>query len=207
MSGQAPASSNPFSTRFTRPGALPYLLPPGVDWAQLPIRLRDQAWMGQIVGPHGTGKSSFLVALLPALAAAGRQCVEAQLHGGQRRLPPGLDSRRWTADTQLVVDGYEQLNRWARWRLRRAIARCGGGLLVTTHSSVGLPTLWTTEPSSELLAALVARLLGQASLGACQRAVVERLFARSRGNLREALFDLYDLYERRQWPAADAAEM
>jgi hypothetical protein len=125
---------------------------------------------------------------------------------GQRRLPEEFDPRRWTAGTQVVVDGYEQLGRWRRWRLRRAVNACGGGLLVTTHSSVGLPTLWTTEPTSELLAALAAKLLGTRALDARQRAIVEDLYVRRQGNLREALFDLYDLVERQQWPAGGAGE-
>ncbi len=198
MSGPPP--SNPFATRFVRPGALSFRLPQGMSFEALVARLRDHGWQGQVIGPHGSGKSSLVAALEPALTAAGRELVRVRLRDGQRRWPAEIDPRRWSNNTLAIVDGYEQLGRWARWRLTRWRRRAGCGLLVTAHASVGLPTIWETRPSAELLARLVADLLHKPELTAAERAIVEGVFERRGGDLREALFDLFDLLERGSWP-------
>ena len=203
MSGVGlPSPSNPFATRFTRPGALAFQFPAGGSPTLLVERLRQFGWRGQIVGPHGSGKSSLLAALSPALEAAGRRVVMLRLRDGQRHLPPEFEPGGWNGETQLVVDGYEQLSRWARWRLQRWQRHSSCGLLVTAHQSVRLPLLWQTEPSAELLQTLVAALLQQPTLEPAQRERVQAVFARRQGDLREALFDLFDQVERKEWPAA-----
>jgi hypothetical protein len=103
----------------------------------------------------------------------------------------------WNASTQIVVDGCEQLGwlqrTWLKWNCRRR----GTGLLVTAHRDSGLPPLWTARTSVELAQRVVARLLGQGDAGWLRGEQVERLFAEHRGNVRELLFALYDLYEQR----------
>jgi hypothetical protein len=201
MSGAGPPPSNPFATRYTRPGALGFRFPPGGSVDLLVERLRQHDWQGQIVGPHGSGKSSLLAALAPALAAAGRQVATIRLRDGQRKLPAEIDPRGWNSSTLVVVDGYEQLGRWARWRLQRWRRRRGCGMLVTAHASVGLPTLWRTEPTADLLAEIVGQLLEKPALEPVELAIVEAAFARRGGDLREALFDLFDQVERGRWPS------
>ncbi len=115
---------NPFSTRHTRPGAIPYRFPDSVTVGQLVERLRSHKWWGQILGPHGTGKTTLLHSLLPALRDADRQVELFTVHAGQRKLE--LDAARtskWNAATQVIVDGYEQLNWLARLRLKRRVPR------------------------------------------------------------------------------------
>jgi len=103
--------SNPFSTRFIRPGAIRFLFPDGESAALLVQRLRENRWGGQIIGPHGSGKSTLLATLKPELETAGRQVLWITLHQGERRLP-ALDRRSLGPTTQLVIDGYEQLSWW-----------------------------------------------------------------------------------------------
>lgn len=123
------ASSNPFCTRYVRPGALPYIFPPGEDATALVHRLGENGWWGEIVGPHGAGKSALLATLDPAIRQAGRKTLLLELHDGQRRLPLDLDEQyRHDPFDLLIVDGYEQLNRWVRFRLKRQCRRRGWGL-------------------------------------------------------------------------------
>jgi len=185
-----PTVGNPFATRYTRPNAGPYLFPDGHSTDSLLARLRDNGWWGQITGPHGSGKSTLVYTLLPRLQAAGRRVEIYSLH---RR-----DSiASWNASTQIVVDGCEQLGwlqrTWLKWTCRRR----GTGLLATAHRDVGLPPLWTAETGVELAQRIVTRLLGQGDAGWLHTGQVERLFAEHRGNMRELLFALYDLYEQR----------
>src|SRR5262249_23632578 len=84
-----PLSGNPFATRRVRPGAIPFLFPTGESVGQLLDRLRAAGWWGQVVGPHGSGKSTLVAALLPELCQAGREPLLLVHHRGEReRLPP-----------------------------------------------------------------------------------------------------------------------
>lgn len=188
---------NPFATRFVRPGALAYRYPAGDSAEQLVERLRASGWWGQIIGPHGSGKSTLLASLPPALAAAGRESLTIALHQHNRRLRRIDELNGLGRDSQLIVDGYEQLGRWARWRLSYRCRRVGCGLLVTAHQDVGLPTVALVEPSLETLRYVAAQLApeGDSTIGADD---VSAAWQRCGGNLREALFDLYDLYELRR---------
>src|SRR6476660_6981871 len=112
--------SNPFATCWTRPGALAFRFSRGESATSLVERLAAQGWWGEIIGPHGSGKTTLLATLRPLLAATGRP-IE-------------------------IVDGYEQLNRLTRWRLRNRCRRSGSGLLATSHIPTGLPTLIKLAP-------------------------------------------------------------
>ena len=138
-------SENPFCTRRVRPGAIPFLFPPDQTAEALIERLQTAGWRGEIVGPHGSGKSTLLASLISVLERVGRRTVLVELHDGQRRLPPELWSdARLETPAVLVIDGYEQLSRFSRFRLRWFCHRRGVGLLITTHQPMGLPTLCQT---------------------------------------------------------------
>lgn len=195
--------SNPFSTRNIRPGALDFIFPPGESAASLVERLRASHWLGQIIGPHGSGKSTLLAALGPALEAAGRVVLTVQPRnqessGGSPRVDAaGLIGRvKLGPDTQLVIDGYEQLSWWTRKRSEAKCRRRGAGLLVTAHQDLGLPTLFTTQPSLDLAQQVVRRLLveGDQTITASDVSVA---WNEAGGKLRETLFKLYDVYQQR----------
>jgi hypothetical protein len=190
--------TNPFSTCCTRPGALPYLFPPGCDAEQLVAALRREGWWGQIAGPHGSGKSTLLQTLRPHLERAGRCLVWHVCHADQTRRPfDRRQTRQWDERTQIVVDGYEQLNWYARWWLQRQCRAQRAGLLVTTHVAHKLPVLWQTPMTLELAQAVVGLLLPPAAHDISIEDV-RRAFEAHRHNLRETLFALYDVFEDRQ---------
>lgn len=189
---------NPFSSRFVRPGAIPYTFGGGTTADDLVDRLADDDWRAQIVGSHGSGKSTLLAALLPAIRARGRTPTLFELHDGQRRLPAdwktvaGLDS-----NGVLVIDGYEQLGLPARWAVRRYCRKTGCGLLVTTHKRLRLPLLYHTAPTLDFVQTLVDRLL-EGRRSTIKPEDVAAIYDARNGNVRNVLFDLYDLYEERR---------
>ena len=190
-SGRASAetSSNPFATRWTRPGALDYVYPPGETPLSLITRLESCGGRGQIIGPHGTGKTSLLRSLRPHLEAAGYQL---EWHDPQTV----VRASRRTTNTLVVIDGYEQLSAWSRLTLRCSCWWHGCGLLVTTHRDVGLPPLVQTRPSLELAQQLAERLLeGRGELLGNEE--FARVWNEKQGNMRELWFALYDRYESR----------
>jgi hypothetical protein len=205
---------NPFSTCWTKPGALPFQFSRGETATGLISRFAAQNWRGAIVGSHGSGKSTLLEALKPALAAAGCRVLSIMLRDGERRLPrtawdflansagragKSKDLRADTVQTQsvppvLVIDGYEQLNWSERMRLHLCLPR-GCGLLVASHAPSGLPTLIRLDPNGLLVERLVAMLCERSSTGVTA-ADVAASFASHGGNVREIFFDLYDRHER-----------
>jgi hypothetical protein len=190
---------NPFSTCCVRPGRLEYQFSDGTTARQLVQRLAEHGWRGQIVGPHGVGKSTLLHSLMPELVAAGRKVSWWTLQNGQRRWPAGLAaaSRLWNATTLVVVDGFEQLNWLARWRLRARCRKTRAGLLVTTHRAGSFPTLIALTCPLDTVENLVTQLLSDDQDGPSPDDV-SRCYTAHRGNVREIFFALYDLYEQRR---------
>lgn len=189
---------NPFSTRCVQPGALTYLFPPGEDAGVLVDRLRRSGWWGQVTGPHGVGKTTLLHTLRGLLQQAGRDVEWVTLRRGQGRMPHQLRDQwhGWDSRILVIVDGYEQLARWARWQLKWRCRRSGAGLLVTSHKNVGLPRIHRIQPSLPVFRKLVAQLLrGYPSV--LRDSEITHYFQMWNGNVREVLFALYDVYERR----------
>lgn len=192
-----PDAGNPFEARRLRPGAVPYVWPQKRTPAELLTRLEENGWRGQIVGPHGSGKSALVAALAEHIERAGRKIVRIELHDGQRRLPIDLRSAPGCeAGAVVIVDGYEQLSRWNRFRLRRHCRRNRLGLVVTSHVSMGFPDLARTAAGLDQAVQLVERLASGSAFRPTRREIAA-LLERHEGDLREVLFDLYDLYERR----------
>jgi len=185
---------NPFSSRWIRPGANPYLFPAdGPALANLVSHVAGGGFL-EIVGPHGSGKSTLVEALLESLAARGAPWRAISLHDGGETIVARRSPGRGRA--VVVVDGYEQLG-WVRRRATRLRARLlGRGLVVTVHRPLGLGRVFSTTVTPELAVAIAGRLLERAPGARSVRAtdVLPRLRAHA-GNLREALFDLYDAYQ------------
>ncbi len=199
--------SNPFSTRFTRPGAIPFCFAAAgaVDaWTdgdqprldQLVSRLRAENWRGQIVGPHGSGKTTLVHSLLPRLEAAGRRPHLITLRDGQRGVPRrSWPSRPLVSRDLVLIDGYEQLSWLGRLAVWLRCLRSGAGLLVTTHRPVRLPEIYRTGTNLPLAEHLARRLL--AGNPRLEPGAVASAYEAARGDLRETWFRLYDLYESR----------
>jgi hypothetical protein len=191
-------AGNPFSTRYTAPSAAGYLFPEAIDARHVVAKLGQSGWWGQIVGPHGSGKSTLLHTLLGELQTAGRSVVFAALHHSERRLPAEVAlARNWDERTQVVIDGYEQLGWLHRIDLKRKCRARRAGLLVTAHRSVGMPMLWQTDTSTDLAWQIVRRLLDRCGYSAIDRHEVAATFRVHRGDMRETLMALYDVYEQR----------
>ncbi|MCE9606905.1 MAG: hypothetical protein K8U03_18635 [Planctomycetia bacterium] len=202
--GDEPAERiNPFSSRFVRPGALPFLFPSGLSAAALVERFLSANRRGQIVGPHGAGKSTLLASLVREFTARGERVQLIELHDGQRRLKL---TEPLTPRTILCLDGYEQLSFLSRVQVACSVRRHDCGLLLTTHTPVcfpvRLPTLFEVCPSVatavQLATELLARHSAAGTAGDIAPEEVERLFSNEGRNMRELFFRLYDLAELRR---------
>ncbi len=188
--------SNPFATRFIKPGALDYVFPSGITAGSLAADLQSQHWRGSIIGPHGSGKSSLLAALHPAFEQLGRKIVQQQVQGRRGLDWSALAWRNWNDHTLVIIDGYEQLSLWQCLLLRARCRQRGAGLLVTAHQPVRLPLLFTTKPKLELALDIVQRLLPESDDRITPSDVAEA-YVQHQGNLREMLLSLFDVFRAR----------
>jgi energy-coupling factor transporter ATP-binding protein EcfA2 len=196
-------SANPFAASRVRSGMIPYQFPAGQSEAAIMERLRAAAWRGQVVGAHGSGKSTLLASLLPALSRHASEVIVVRLHREYRQLPPHIDgSVRHAAPPGtrrlIIIDGFEQLSLWQRLSLMRACRRHGHSLLVSSHRPLAwLPVIYRTQATQDTTWHVVRYLLREVPCPLTAEDIAKRLAAR-RGNVRELLFDLYDLYESRR---------
>jgi hypothetical protein len=193
-----PVATNPFATRFTSPGRLPPLDSSGVaiDLDELLSRFRHLGDRAAIRGPHGTGKSTLLAAMAECIRRDGRLGGLVRLGLGWRRdlgaVAAGLAA--CGRDSVLCIDSWERLGGVAA-AITCVVARATGrGLLVTSHGEGPLPTLVSCSTTPRLLCTIVDRLPDRHGL--LSSADIEETFREAGGNLREALFLLYDRFEQ-----------
>jgi len=188
--------ANPFATCWTRPGAMAFRFPRGKSAERLVAELAASDWQGEIIGPHGSGKSTLLDTLIPHFVAAGRSVALVTLHDGQRRLPARwLDKSLASSRPLVIIDGWEQLTWLSRRIVRRRCCRASAGLLVTSHAATGLPLLFRTQPTRELVDELVSALTARIPSPITESDVAASHACRG-SNLRELLFLLYDRHEQ-----------
>jgi hypothetical protein len=192
-----PARLNPFAAG--RVEALEFRFPEGLDWSTLLERLEKFDFRAALVGPEGRGKTSLLEQLGERLEDRGFTARRATLRRGQRRLLRA-ERRRLLRELGprdvLLIDGVQELSRWSWWRLRWR-SRAAGGFVVTSHREGLLPTLLRCETSPELLEGLVAELLGTKNREELAALDLLALYECHGGNVREALWELYDRWAGR----------
>jgi hypothetical protein len=209
---------NPFSTRKTTPGKIPYFFRGEiVSCCQIdnPVFLnfctyfKKSDYQSQIVGGHGTGKTTFLIAFVRFLEMNGHIVNHFTLHDRKRKLPDVFWERHTSLTWQFksgvieqlpiaVIDGYEQLSSLQKIRLRWSCRKGRCGLLITTHTPVWrLPVLLKTKPTLQTLKKIIEHLFrNQPDIEPPDDDLCQSLFEQHQGNIRDVLFALYDHYER-----------
>jgi len=192
---------NPFASRYTRPGCLPPLDRTGrcIDADAMLSVFVQMGALASIRGPHGAGKSTLLAHLANRWEDRGMavERVRLRTRGDMSRAMACIDR---SSDAGLVcIDSWELAGGFARWRACRKARSVGCRLLVTEHRRTGLPVLVECRTTAALLGEIVSRLpdhhrwFGTLIIDAD----IQAAFALSGGNLREAIAELYDRFERR----------
>lgn len=166
--------------------------PQGWMWEQLLRRLASLQYRAAIVGPEGRGKTTLLEDLGPRLARQGFGVRPLRLSREQPKFPRGGLARFFhdvRPNDLILLDGAEQMGRLEWWHFKRR-ARKAAGLVITSHRPGLLPTLVECRTDAGVLREIVDALLPGPSSSHLPPA--QELFDRHRGNVREALRELYD---------------
>lgn len=166
--------------------------PMDTTWSALMDRLDSLRYRAAIVGPHGSGKTTLLEDLADRLRDRGVATRMFTQRANERRGSATEIRRHFqTVDgrTVMLIDGHDHLSLRASWQVRR-LARRSAGLIVTSHRRTTLPTLIRTRTTPALLRRMVAQLLHHE--GPVPPCDTDALWRRHRGNLRDALREMYD---------------
>ena len=181
---------NPFSSENLE--SLAFRFPAGSTWDTLLARCAESNYRGAIVGPPGSGKSVLIAQLAQYLAERGLTPRIFRLSAESRRIEKDAvlaEVRRMRAPDVLLLDGAEQLNTH-EWLMLRSVIDALAGCIITLHRTGRLPTLIETVTSSELLDDLATEITG----GRLPVGEAPAIYARYRGNLRDAFRELRDCW-------------
>jgi len=217
------AQQNPFSTCFTRPGEIPFLFGDASELKLLVSAFVDHGWVGQIVGPHGCGKTTLCHMLAIELGSvfqvvnhvtirSGRDVKAMRFENSERCLTGKMpiprkpsESTKQSEPTEpsvpklTIVDGVERLSllqqRMMINNLKRKTDQAiqADGLLITSHRQLKFVPVLRRITPSLAAFESVVRYLDP-SLEINQNELAE-LFGQSRDNIREAIMLLYDRHE------------
>jgi hypothetical protein len=176
---------NPFSTKFWSSGVLPFQFSEPEETVDTLLEKSQRFPICQIVGPHGTGKSTLLLELLKRYEKDGANVRYLFFNDQQRHIPDDLPPQK---EHVFFIDGMEQLSFWNQGRLLLRSKRS----IVTAHRPLWfIPILYRTKPQFSIFVQLVRQMLPDLPSESTLRDVYDR----SGGNFRNAFFELYDQWE------------
>jgi len=191
---------NPFSARYIRPGAIPFLDQDNTLDGAIE-KFKSLGFVGQIVGPHGCGKSCLAIAIAKSIRTEFDTTRYISIRNANDIVvtptkESGTESQVTDFKTKkgrqlLIVDGLERISRLHQWLLKKS--RFNMGLLVTSHVPIrGLPIIHQIDPNIDTLCHVVDTLCPEHSFS---QPFLSDVFNRNEHNIRESLMQLYDEFQ------------
>jgi len=168
--------------------------PQGTTLDELLVRLEKMSYCAAIIGPEGSGKTTLLEDIGTALERQRRRIKNVFVNDSSPMT--WQSSRELFMQIQpgqiVLVDGADSIAR-ATWQaLKRGVLRRAGGLVVTAHKTGLMPTLIKCSTTPELFSKIVSEITNDEH--GIARALLDKVYHRNKGNIREALRELYDVF-------------
>ncbi len=186
---------NPYSTCFTAPGKLSFIFPDPDQPERLLTEFERQGFQGQIVGPHGCGKTTLTESLEPYLESRfptiKRITIRTDGEVSGRIRENGIKNLH--PSTLFVIDGIENMSWLQRRIFIKSIKRMAGGLLLTTHRAIrGVPVVYQIAPSFQIFSRIVSLLSPDQPI---DQQLLKQVFTQNNDSIRESLMSLYTIWE------------
>ena len=188
------AADNPFASEHVRPGMVDFDDDSrNEDVVQSLFDDFERArFRGQILGRHGAGKTTLLVHLAHEAVRRGHP-VELWHRRTRERLTPDDGPPKRVI---YAIDSFDRRWPWTQLRTRSGRRLTRGGLLVTTHRRIGLPTLHTRNVTPKQAIRIARQLLGDRVMELPSESAMAAMLETAHGNFRIVLRQLYDGWER-----------
>ncbi len=224
---------NPFATASIHPANCKFVLPADSNELEVQKYLKPLAdrfvrcgSLGQIVGPHGCGKSTLAIALskclldrfASALTVTIRDRTQTGNSAGYWYWPVALSvqsepvfeqmrSPGVRRTTLIILDGCENLSKLNQRLLVHSLIRSSQSnrsFLLTTHRPIkGVSVIATLQPQFQQFLKIVDSLQRNSELPVSSKEITE-VWSNCNGNYRIGLRSLYDLSSERVSKAASA---
>jgi ABC-type cobalamin/Fe3+-siderophores transport system ATPase subunit len=169
---------NPFSTKFWSPGVFSFQFSEPGETLNTLLQKSLRLPICQIVGQHGTGKTTLLLGLLKHYQEKGEKVRLLSFNDQHRRIPDDLSFQE---NQILFADGMEWLRFWDSFHLLFLSKR----LIFTVHRpKLFIPILYRTKPQFSVFVQLVRQMKPDQP----GESVLQKVYDRSGGNFRNAFF-------------------
>lgn len=192
---------NPFSAKRLVPGAMPFVQS-GFSTNQngdyflddLAARFLESGF-GQIIGPHGCGKTTLAKAILDGFEDVSSRFVVVRNQNSIQTIQTLHVPK--TQRQVIVLDGVERIPLVHRMTflayVRGQLKRDNRLFLITSHKKIfGWPVLVGLQPSFEQFKLLADQLIHNSGVN-LERSDMERVYSEAKENYRDAFMKLYDV--------------
>ena len=186
---------NPYSTCFTAPGKMSFIFPEPGQPEQIFTQFKLNGFQGQIVGPHGCGKTTLTITLETYLDSRfdGIRRITIRKDGAISGNIRRKNGRNFDGATLYVIDGIENMPWLHRRIFLKFIRSSAGGLLLTTHCAVkGIPVIYQITPSFLIFHKIISQISPDHLIDEQQ---LKQIFTQNNSSIRESLMALYTIWE------------
>ena len=184
--------SNPFCTHWITPSSCEFNQRFNGEIQHVMQTMLDFGCRGQIMGPHGVGKSTLMHRICKQLKMEGLNPVQMNL---DFQLVGNSNKKLLVKNCIWVIDRFESLTRRQQSRVIKHTKRQRIGLLVTAHRQLSLPVVARLSPNLDHAIAVVRNLQSRFGKVYLSDDDVRRLWPECQNDLRELLMACYDKWQ------------
>lgn len=187
---------NPFSSRFITPGVREFVFADEDQHQPLVDEFRSRK-KAQIVGTHGSGKTTLGIQLAQTLELTLKQFVIRETSEAATIAMQIVEAMQSSDESDMVlVDGIERLPSSKFRKILETAKLSNAYFLITVHQVVdGLPVLYSTQSQYRVFCQIANSMVGPEI--EIPEDVLSSVYQTHQPNIREALFGLYDWFETR----------